>query len=82
MTCKEAYFKTLWYKIPFEIRHAIEDAIVEGNFSIKMEKENSSSDKDELDDKIIPILNQLGYTVRWTDPAIKSSSTTYSISWK
>ena len=64
MTCKEAYFKTLWYKIPFEIRHAIEDAIVEGNFSIKMEKENSSSDKDELDDKIIPILNQLGYTVR------------------
>lgn len=81
MTCKEAYFKTLWYKIPFEIRNAIEDAIEEGNFYLKIEKENSSSDKAELDN-IIPILNQLGYTVRWTDPAIKSSSTTYNILWK
>ena len=80
MFCKDAHFKALWYNIPLEIRRAINDAAEAGKFWVDIEKPTSSTDKVKLD-RCIPILSNLGYSVKWADNKSTFMSS-YRISWE
>ena len=79
ITCKEAYLRTWWIKIPFEIRHAIKNEIVAGNWWLDVIKEIGPDGKPKVDNTIITALQKLGYMVYWANDDL---SDTYRISWE
>ena len=79
ITCKEAYLRTWWIKIPFEIRHAIKNKIVAGDWWLDVIKEIGPDGKPKVDSTTITALQKLGYMVYWANDDL---SDTYRISWE
>ena len=79
ITCKEAYLRTWWVKIPFDIRQAIKNKIATGDWWLVVMKEIGPDGKPKVDKTIITALQKLGYTVYWADNDLSES---YRISWE
>ena len=78
ITCKEAYLRTLWVKLPYGIKHSIQDAIEEGKWYTDVMKEANADGIREVDKNILDTLKKLGYFVYWAND---ESMTIYRISW-
>ena len=79
ITCKEAYLRTLWVKLPCGIKHSIQNAIEEGKWFIDVVKETNEDGIREVDKNILDALEKLGYFVYLAND---ESMTTYRIAWK
>ena len=84
MLSNDAYLRTLWFRIPLEIRQAINNAIEEGKFWVKVEQK--ADEKDQIDfNKTVDALERLGYTVYVYKNLSENKSvisTTYKILWE
>ena len=79
ITAKEAYLRTWWVKLPYGIRHSIQNAIEEGRWWIDVVKSVGPDGKKEVNKSILHALEELGYIVNYADD---ESTSTYRISWE
>lgn len=79
ITCKEAYLRTWWKKLPLGIRQAIKNAVDTGGWWVDVVKEKGSDGKLEVNKTILVALEELGYMVHYAED---ESSDTYRISWE
>ena len=79
ITAKEAYLRTWWVKLPYWIRHSIQNAIEEGRWWIDVVKPTGPDGKKEVNKSILHALEELGYIVNYADD---ESTSTYRISWE
>ena len=79
ISAKEAYLRTWWVKLPYLIRHSIQNAIEEGRWWIDMVESTGPDGKKEANKSILHALEELGYIVNYADD---KSTSTYRISWE
>ena len=79
ITAKEAYLRTLWVKLPYGIKHSIQNAIEEGKWYVDVVKDTNVDGIKEVDKNVLDALEKLGYFVYWAND---ESMTTYRIAWK